>query len=192
MRDDRRMRGCVSILGLATVGCSGSSTAPGQADTAVDADAPAGEADRAVEATSDLDAVGDQAEVAGDSLPAYCNGLGSVNLSAPAIRSGVAAPGQSAVVSLTMTDLDPNGFISYVGAVIASATNGVSIMYPEVAPAGASIDSTASKTVEFTAKFDPTISSGTQASFSARVFGWGHSAPDCSNAFVLEFSLPVQ
>jgi hypothetical protein len=65
-------------------------------------------------------------------------------------------------------------------------------MYPQVAPPGSYIDAKASKPVEFTAKFASTIASGTQASFTARVFGWGHTAPDCSNAFVLAFSLPVQ
>jgi hypothetical protein len=130
--------------------------------------------------------------IVGQSLPEACRGLDGITLSAPTIHSGVASPGGSVVVGLTMTSSDPNAFVSYVGAVNTPLTSGVSVRFPEVSPPGASIGGLTNEPVEFTATLDASVSPGTQASFTARVFGWGNPAPDCANAFVLSFSLPVQ
>jgi hypothetical protein len=172
-------------MGLLVAGCSSSANGPpadGGADAGADSDSD-----------SDSDTATDTADATAEvGLPPACAGLTGVTLAAPRIESGALSPGGSAMVTLTMSDSDTTSYVSYVGAVITTTTPGVSLPWSQVSPPGSLIDSKASKPITFTVNVDPSVAPGGQADFSARVFGWGHPDPACTNAFALSFSLPIR
>ena len=112
-------------------------------------------------------------------------------LSNPTITAGLASPGHQATLTITMSDTNPNGYVSYPGIVLTTSTPRITFV-PESGPPGSFIDAANSKPVPFMLSFDASIPSGTTAEFSARAYGWGHLAPDCPDAFVLAFPLTVQ
>jgi hypothetical protein len=144
----------------------------------------------------DVDVIGvpfDGGNIDGDDAhdPFQCASTASIVLSNPTITEGAAAPGQKATLTITMSDTSPNGYVSYPGIILTTSTPGISF-FSDLGPPGALIDHTASKPVSFTLSFDASIPSGTSAAFKARAYGWGHSAPDCPDAFVLPFLLTVR
>jgi hypothetical protein len=75
-----------------------------------------------------------------------------------------------ATLTITMSDTNPSGYVSYPGVILTTATAGIS--FPsDLGPPGALIDHTASKPVSFTLSFDASIPSGTSAAFKARAYG---------------------
>jgi hypothetical protein len=141
---------------------------------------------------ADVDAASDAHETQDDAPdPFQCASTASIVLSNPTITAGTAAPGQMATLTITMSDTSPSGYVSYPGIILTTSTPGISF-FSDLGPPGALIDHTTSKPVAFTLSFDASIPSGTSAAFNARAYGWGHSAPDCPDAFVLAFSLTVR
>ena len=122
--------------------------------------------------------------------PFQCASTASIVLSSPIITEGAAASGKNATLTITMSDTSPNGYVSYPGIILTTSTPGITFL-SNVGPPGALIDHTTSKPVSFALSFDASILSGTKAAFKARAYGWGHTAPDCPDAFVLAFSLTV-
>jgi hypothetical protein len=141
---------------------------------------------------ANFDAASDARDTRDDAPdPFDCASSASIVLSNPTITAGTAAPGQKATLTITMSDTSPNGYVSYPGIILTTTTPGITF-FSDLGPPGAFIDHAASKPVEFPLSFDASIPSGTSAAFKARAYGWGHSAPDCPDAFVLEFSLTVR
>jgi hypothetical protein len=98
------------------------------------------------------------------------------------------AAGQTVTLQITLTDTDPNGYLSYPEALLTSPTSGVSFLPEEAGPPGAYIDGTGSKPITFSVKLDASIAAGTMVQIDARPAGGGHLADDCG-ATVLSFSL---
>lgn len=135
-----------------------------------------------VDSGSKLDDGGDAAD------PFRCDTVKPLVLSNPIVSSGTVAAGQMVTLQLTLTDSDPNGYVSYPGAVITSSTAGVTFASNISGPPGSDIDGITSKPITFYVTFDSSIPRGTEVDFTARAYGWGHQAPDCQG-FVLSFSL---
>lgn len=91
-------------------------------------------------------------------------------------------------LQITLSDTDPNGFVSYPEALLTSPTPGVTFPAAEAGPPGADIDGTMSKPITFSVKLDASIPSGTVVQINVRPGGQGHLADDC-DASVLSFSL---
>jgi|SRR5450631_429723 len=117
-----------------------------------------------------------------------CSGVGPLVLSDPKVISGTVAGGQTVTMQITLTDTDPNGYVSYPGAFLSSSTPGVTFAASEAGPPGAYIDGTMSKPITFYVKLSASISSGTDVQISARGYGSAGPATNC-NGFVLSFSL---
>jgi hypothetical protein len=130
----------------------------------------------------------DASDASADGGPAICARLRSLALSNPMVISGTVAAGQTVILQITLTDTDPNGFVSYPGALLTSSTPGISFPSDQPGPAGADIDGTMSKPIMFSVKLAASIPSGTVVQISARPVGGGHLTDDC-NATVLSFSL---
>lgn len=130
----------------------------------------------------------DASDASADAGPYICARLRSLVLSDPMVVSGPVAGGQTVTIQITLTDTDPNGFVSYPEALLTSSTPGVTFPANQAAPPGADIDGTMSKPITFSVKLAVSISSGTVVQISARPVGEGHTAADC-NASVLSFSL---
>lgn len=130
----------------------------------------------------------DASDASVDGGPSICAEIRPLVLSNPMLISGSVAGGQTVTMQITLTDTDPNGYVSYPGAILTSSTPGVTFAASEIGPPGAYIDGTMSKPMTLYAKLAATIPAGTEVQISARAFGSGHTAPDC-NAFVLSFSL---
>jgi hypothetical protein len=123
-----------------------------------------------------------------DAGPYICGRLRSLVLSDPMVISGPVAGGQTVTIQITLTDTDPNGFVSYPEAFLTSSTPGVTFAADQAGPPGADIDGTMSKPITFSVKLAASIPSGTLVQISARPVGEGHTADDCK-ASVLSFSL---
>lgn len=117
-----------------------------------------------------------------------CPAVRTLVLSDPVVIPGTVAGGQTITMQITMTDTDPNGYISYPGAALTSSTPGVTFPGIDVGPPGASIDGTTSKSLTFTVKLAASIAPGTVVDISARAYGSGGPNENC-NGFVLSFSL---
>jgi hypothetical protein len=130
----------------------------------------------------------DASDASVDDGPSICAEIRPLVLSNPVVISGSVAGGQTVTMQITLTDTDPNGYVSYPGAILTSSTPGVSFAPSQTGPPGAYIDGTMSKPMTFYVKLAATIPAGTEVQISARAFQSGHAAPDC-NAFVLSFSL---
>jgi hypothetical protein len=104
------------------------------------------------------------------------------------VLSGTVAGGQTVTMQITLTDTDPNGYLSYPEALLTSPTAGVTFLPDQAGPPGAYIDGTVSKPITFSVKLDASIPAGTVVEIDARPAGGGHLADDC-NATVLSFSL---
>jgi hypothetical protein len=130
----------------------------------------------------------DASDASVDGGPSICAEIRPLVLSDPVVISGSVAGGQTVTMQITLTDTDPNGYVSYPGAILTSSTPGVSFAPSQTGPPGAYIDGTMSKPMTFYVTLAATIPAGTDVQISARAFQSGHTAPDC-NAFVLSFSL---
>jgi hypothetical protein len=186
------MRGVALVLGVYVINCGGSasSSSPGgdagQTPSDVSPNVDGGFRDGIGDTTTDM--AGDVPDVGGDADPFQCSTVAPLVLSNPTVTSGTIAAGQSVTMLITLTDTDPNGFVSYPGVVLSSTTAGVSFSSSQAGPPGSYIDGTMSKPITFDVKLDASIPAGTEARLSARAYGWGHAAPDC-NGFVLSFTL---
>jgi hypothetical protein len=123
-----------------------------------------------------------------DPDPFLCSTVAPLVLSDPLVIAGTVAAGQTVTAQITLTDTDPNGYVSYPGIVLTSSTSGVTFAPSEAGPPGSYIDGGMSKPITFSVKLAASIPAGTEVQISARAYGWGHPAPDC-NGFVLSFSL---
>lgn len=123
-----------------------------------------------------------------DAGPDICARIRSLVLSDPVVISAPVAGGQTVTIQITLTDTDPNGFVSYPEALLTSSTPGVTFPADQAGPPGADIDGTMSKPITFSVRLAASISSGTVVQISARPVAAGHTAADC-NASVLSFSL---
>jgi hypothetical protein len=85
--------------------------------------------------------------VSQDADPLQCSTVTPLVLSDPMVISGTVAGGQTVTVQITMTDTDPNGYVSYPGVVLTSSTPGVSFAAAEAGPPGALIEGAASKPI---------------------------------------------
>jgi hypothetical protein len=173
------------VFGLAA--CADSANAPSDGGNFDVTKAPfdGGNVDANVDAATDAHETQDAPD------PFQCASTASIVLSNPTITAGTAAPGQTATLTITMSDTSPSGYVSYPGIILTTSTPGISF-FSDLGPPGALIDHTTSKPVAFTLSFDASIPSGTSAAFKARAYGWGHSAPDFPDAFVLAFALTVR
>ena len=193
MRDDTRwMRGVALVLGICVVGCGGaaSSSPPGadsgQTPPDAIADVDGGSHDRTADTVTA--GAGDAPDAWADGDPFLCGTVAPLVLTNPTVISGTAAAGQTVTMRITMTDTDPNGYVSYPGVVLTTPTAGVSFASDQAGPPGSYINGTMSTPITFDVKLDASIPPGTEVRLSARAYGWGHPAPDC-NGFVLWFSL---
>jgi hypothetical protein len=134
-----------------------------------------------------MDAAADARDAA-DADPFGCAAVGPLVLSDPMVISGTAAAGQTVTMQLTLTDTDPNGFVSYPGAFLTSSTPGVTFAPSQAGPPGAYIDGTMSKPITFTVTLAASVPPGTEVQISARAYGSGGPAKPC-NGFVLSFTL---
>jgi len=188
------MRGLALAAGLGLMGCGGASPITSHVDSGQPVVDTATEREGGFEGGRvDAHAATDGASDAGDDRndaadPFRCQTVAPLVLSNPTVTSGTVAGGQTVTLQITLTDTDLNGYVSYPGAVMTSSTTGVTFASPASGPPGASIDGTMSKPIAFQVSFDASIPTGTDVDFRARVYGWGHQAPDC-NGFVLSFSL---
>jgi hypothetical protein len=184
----------LAIAALGLIACGRATQVPSPAEGG-DAAANAANAEGGPEGrTADGDAAesSDAPEVGPDTLdPFRCSTISPLVLSDPTVISGTVTAGQTATLQITLRDADPNGYVSYPGVVLTSSDAGVRFV-SQSGPPGAYIDGKTSKQVPFTLAFDASLPIGTGIEFKARVYGWGHSAPDCPNAFVLNFSLTVR
>ena len=158
------MRRLAIAVALGVVACGDSANAPSDAGNVVRASPDGG----------DGDADSDAPETQNDAPdPFQCASTASIVLSNPTITAGAAAPGQTATLTITMSDTSPNGYVSYPGIVLTTSTPGITFI-SNAGPPGALIDHTSSKPVRFTLSFDASIPSGsTSASFNARAYGCG-------------------
>lgn len=129
----------------------------------------------------------DASDAAADANRSICAKLTSLVLSNPMVISGSVTGGQTVTLQITLTDTDPNGWVSYPYAVLTSSTPGVTFT-AENGPAGADIEGGMSKSITFSVTLAPSIPSGTAIQISARPVGEGHIVDDC-NATVLSFTL---
>ena len=136
----------------------------------------------------DSGVVVDASDASVDAGSNICARIRSLVLSNPMIISGPVGGGQTVTMQITLSDTDPNGFVSYPAALLTSSTFGVTFPADQAGPPGAFIDGTTSKSITFSVKLAASISSGTAVQVSARPVGEGHTAADC-NASVLSFSL---
>jgi hypothetical protein len=185
----------LAVAALGFLGCGGAAQKFSPADSGtrgIDAAAEVGGGPEVLADRVDADDT-NEAREAGTDVPDQfrCSTIAPLILSDPTVISGILAAGQTATLQITLTDTDPNGYVSYPGVVLTSSNPGVAFV-SESGPPGASIDGRVSKLIPFTLTFDAAIPSGTEVAFSARVYGWGHPAPDCPGAFVLAFSLTVR
>jgi hypothetical protein len=130
----------------------------------------------------------DAADASIDGAPSVCAEIRPLVLSDPTVVSGTVAGGQTVTVRITLTDTDPNGYLSYPEAFLTSPTSGVSFLPDQAGPPGAYIDGSMAKSIMFSLKLDATIAAGTVVQIDARPVGSGHLADDC-HASVLSFSL---
>lgn len=135
-----------------------------------------------------MDATVDARDASSDADSFGCPAVKPLVLSDPMVISGTATAGQTVTMQITLTDTDPNGFVSYPGAFLTSSTPGVTFVPAEAGPPGASIDGTMSKSITFSVKLDASVPSGTEVQISARAYGSGGPSKPC-NGFVLSFSL---
>jgi hypothetical protein len=105
--------------------------------------------------------------------PFRCDTVKSLVLSNPIVSSGTVAAGQMATLQITLTASDPNGYVSYPGAVITSSTAGVTFASNISGPPGSDIDGTTSKPITFYVTFDSSIARGTGSWFGRSVAGAG-------------------
>ncbi len=103
----------------------------------------------------------DASDASGDARPYICPRLRSLVLSDPMVISGPVAGGQTVSIQLTLTDTDPNGFVSYPEAFLTSSTPGVTFPADQAGPPGAYIDGSMTKPITFFVKLAASISSGT-------------------------------
>jgi hypothetical protein len=137
---------------------------------------------------AELDATLDVRDSGADVDPFACDPVKPLVLSDPMVISGTAAAGQTVTMQLTLTDTDPNGFVSYPGAFLTSSTPGVTFAPSEAGPPGASIDGAMSKPITFSVKLAASVPAGTEVQISARAYGSGGPSKGC-DGFVLSFSL---
>jgi len=130
----------------------------------------------------------DASDASGDRGPSICAEIRPLIFSNPMVVSGTVAAGQSVTMQITLTDTDPNGYLSYPEALLTSTTLGVSFLPDQAGPPGAYIDGTISKLITFSVKLDASIPAGTVVRINARPVGAGHLVDDCG-ASILSFSL---
>ena len=70
------------------------------------------------------DATLDARDARPDVDPFGCAPVRPLVLSDPKVVSGTIAAGQTVTMQITLTDTDPNGFVSYPGAFLTSSTPG--------------------------------------------------------------------
>ena len=178
-------------VGIGLIGCGSASSGASHVDSGqpvLDATAEREDGSDVGRTDGNADSDGPK-DVRDDSVdPFQCHTVAPLVLSNPTVTSGTVAAGQTVTLEITLTDTDPNGYVSYPGVVMTSSTAGVTFLASANGPPGSSIAGTVSKPVTFQVTFDASIPAGTPVEFSARVYGWGHPAPDC-NGFVLSFSL---
>jgi hypothetical protein len=134
------------------------------------------------------DATLDAQDASPDADPFGCAAVRPLVLSDPKVVSGTIAAGQTVTMQITLTDTDPNGFVSYPGAFLTSSTPGVTFSPAEAGPPGAYINGTRSEPITFDVKLAATVPSGTEVQISARAYGSGGPSRPC-NGFVLSFSI---
>jgi hypothetical protein len=135
-----------------------------------------------------MDATAGGQDAGADAAPFGCAAVSTLVLSDPMVISGTVAAGQTVTMQLTLTDTDPNGFVSYPGAFLTSSTPGVTFAAAEAGPPGADIDGTTSKPITFYVKLSASVPSGTDVQISARAYGSGGPKPGC-DGFLLSFSI---
>jgi hypothetical protein len=135
-----------------------------------------------------MDAPSGVRDAAADAEPSGCASVGPLVLSDPTVISETVAAGQTVTMQITLTDTDPNGYVSYPGAFLTSSTPGVTFAPSEAGPPGADIDGTMGKAITFYVKLSASVPSGTNVQISARAYGPGGPTLDC-NGFVLSFSI---
>ena len=107
-----------------------------------------------------VDAAVDARNAGVDADPFQCSTVTPLVLSDPRAISGTVAGGQTVTVQITMTDIDPSGYVSYPGVVLTSSTPGVSFAAAEAGPPGSSIVGAVSKPITFAVKLDASIPPG--------------------------------